>query len=107
MHLYSNIKVHFDINIKTESDSIEGNKKTFTCEYSETDSSLLKSIKWFKNESIEFTGSTDAIIVSNQLIFSSLNPLLHNGIYKCQIELITGQIIASNSINIGIYCIFL
>ena len=44
-----------------------------------------------------------ATIENNQLKFSYLNRSIHNGLYKCQIELTTGEIFASNVSNMTIY----
>ena len=45
------------------------------------------------------------MVEGNELIFSKLNHSIHNGDYKCGIELINDQIIKSNdNYSLNIYC---
>ena len=76
------------------------------CSNSEGNPNIVKSIKWFKDENMEIVNSNDVSVTvfENELIFSYLNHSLHNGLYKCQIELINGQILTSNATRMLVFC---
>ena len=65
----------------------------------------MKSLKWYKNVS-EILNLANVTIEGNKLKFSDLNHSIHNGLYKCQIELTIGQNISSDGFNMTIYCKF-
>ena len=77
------------------------------CDYSQIDEKNIKSLKWYKHD-LEISNSTieNITIDGNQLKFSYLNHSIHNGLYKCQIELTNDQILSSNIFNLTIYCMF-
>ncbi len=89
-----------------DEDLTEENETVIFCNYT-TDSIITlqkKSIKWYKNNDTEILNSTDPSISieDNQLKFFNLSRSIHNGLYKCQIELKNGQIFESNSFNMTI-----
>ena len=64
----------------------------------------MKSLKWYKND-LEILNLANVTIEGNKLKFSDLNHSIHNGLYKCQIELRNGQLInSSNDYNMKIHC---
>jgi hypothetical protein len=62
-------------------------------------------MEWYKNNKTEILNSTNQSISieDNQHNFLNLSRSLHNGLYKCQIELTNGQIFSSNNIKMTIY----
>jgi hypothetical protein len=76
------------------------------CDYTQIDEKYIKSIKWYQNNAEIFSSNNQniSIVNSNQLSFSYLNHSIHNGLYKCQIELTNDQIISSNNFNMTIFC---
>ena len=83
----------------------EANEIILLCNYTNIDNGLL-SKKWFKNDYYEIVDGEDENIKTNenQLQFTYLNHSIHNGRYKCQIELINGQVFESDNINMTVYC---
>ena len=83
----------------------EKNETTLFCNYTNIDNCLL-SIKWFKNNFSEIIdGEVENVKINeNQLKFTYLNRSIHNGRYKCQIELINGEVFESDNINIIVNC---
>ena len=82
----------------------EGSEATLYCEYTNITSGNIKAIKWFKDNDSEIFNSTNEniAIFENELKFSYLNDLIHNGDYKCQIELTNGQNLMSNQIEMRV-----
>ena len=62
----------------------------------------MKSLKWYKND-LEILDLLNVTIGGNELKFPNLNRSIHNGLYKCQIELTNGQILSSNDYHMTIY----
>ena len=79
----------------------EGSEATLYCEYTNITSGNIKAIKWFKDNDSEILNSTfeNIAVYENELKFYFLKNLIHNGDYICQIELINGQNIMSNQIE--------
>jgi hypothetical protein len=100
------VSVKLDVSTKKETlePSWEGRKAVLSCnEDPKIDRTKIKSYKWHKNDEI-ISNSTLTMVEGNELIFTELNHLIHNGDYKCEIELINYQIIKSNnkySLNIN------
>ena len=84
----------------------EKNETFISCDYSPLELKYIKSIKWFKNNDTEVVSSENMTIVENKLKFSYLNHSIHNGLYNCQIELNTSQIITSTTTNLTVRCWF-
>ena len=63
----------------------------------------MKSLKWYKND-LEILNLANVAIEGNKLNFSYLNHSIHNGLYKCQIELTNRQILSSDGFNMTIHC---
>lgn len=99
--------MEFDITNEIEGMPNEGNRTTLTCNHTQIDSKYVKSIiQWFKNgQNYSIFENQNVTKTGNQLQFTYLNHLIHNGVYECQIELITGQVVSSNTINMKVNCI--
>jgi hypothetical protein len=77
------------------------------CDYTKINTANIKSVKWYKNDIEEILNNSNTQIVNDtELKFTYLNHSIHNGLYKCKIELITDQIFQSDNINITVFCKF-
>ena len=81
--------------VRLNQDPTEDNPIKIHCDFTDIDSKMINSIKWFTNltglniEDLEFSEDNRTIEIAN------LSHRIHNGDYKCQVELITGQIFES------------
>ena len=99
------ILVPFSINSRMPNEKpTEEYETNIYCDYTKINSANLKSVKWYKNDIEIINNSNSQIINDTELKFTYLNHSIHNGVYKCKIELITGQLFQSENINITVYC---
>ena len=96
--------VPFNISSRiSDEEPTEEKEASLFCDY--TQINKKKFLKWYKH-GLEISNSSieNLTIVGNQLKFSYLNHSIHNGIYKCQINLTNDQIFISNNFNLTVFC---
>jgi hypothetical protein len=87
---------------------LEGFSSNLECVYSWLNETKIREFIWVKDgRRLDDPQELDAELTlrGRFLYFRNLSHLIHNGIYRCEIELVTGQLIKSlNSVNVQILC---
>jgi hypothetical protein len=95
--------------VDTKSYSVlnEGFSSNLECVFTWINNSKINEFIWHKDgKPINITElNVELTLRGRFLYFKNLSHIIHNGVYRCDIELVTGQVVkSSNSVNLLVSC---